>query len=192
MAWLYRILSAVAPVWWRSPALLSCLHSARHVLNFSFIVFTTEIVIIFIYYYILCAEIRINEINKLPSFTVAVGCNRPAFNCWVARLNPELSHWRALTSKITCSALLLVAAVLACSIPPKGAPKGPAFVLATSHTHSHNATTKFNFANISLCSRSKSVSSGSSGAKNVNGWSSIVGFTSGKRFWKLPASINLM
>lgn len=107
----------------------------------------------------------------------------------MARLSPELSHCRALTRSMTCSARLFVAALLACSIPPSGAPRGPARVLATSLTHSHSATTKLSFARISLCSRSSRVSSGSSGAMNVNGRSSVrPGLSSGKKFWKLAAS----
>lgn len=136
--------------------------------------------------------------NHLPSFTVAVGCNLPALSSWVARFRPELSHWRARTRRMTCSARFLVAALPACSMLLRGTgcsilPSGPALDLATSHTHSHNATTKFSLARISLCSRSISVSSGSSGAINVSGRSSIVvGGISGKRLWKLPASIDQM
>ena len=140
--------------------------------------------------------LKITIIRTLPSFTVAVGCSLPALSSWVAKFRPELSHWRARTRRMTCSARFLVAALPACSMLPRGAgcsmfPSGPALDLATSHTHSHNATTKFNLARISLCSRSISVSSGNSGAMNVNGRSSIVvGGISGNRFWKLPASID--
>lgn len=210
IAWLYSILSAVAPVWRRSPALFSCLHSVRHDLNFSFIVLTTVIQIKFnsnlcsiwlnlqilhsIQFLLPNFYIILLHDDHLPSFTVAVGCSLPALSSWVARFRPELSHWRARTSRMTCSARFLVAALPACSMLPSGAgcsilPRGPALERATSHTQSHNATTKFSFARISLCSRSISVSSGSSGAINVNGRSSaVVSGMSGNRLWKLPVS----
>lgn len=128
----------------------------------------------------------------VPSLTAVVGCNRPALRCCVARLNPELSHCSALTRSMTCSARLLVAALLDWSTLPRAAPRGVARLRATSHTQSQNATTKFNLARISLCSRSRRVSSVSSGAMKVNLRSSNnPALNSGKRSWKLPASANV-
>lgn len=49
------------------------------------------------------------------------------------------------------------------------ADNGAHFASATSKIQSHNATTKFNFANVSLCVRSNSVSTGRSGAWNMHG-----------------------
>lgn len=53
------------------------------------------------------------------------------------------------------------------------ADNGAHFESATSNMQSHKATTKFNLARVSLCDRSRSVSTGKSGAWKVSGcWSS--------------------
>lgn len=49
------------------------------------------------------------------------------------------------------------------------ADNGAHFASATSKMQSHNATTKFNFAKVSLCVRSNKVSTGRSGALNIHG-----------------------
>lgn len=49
------------------------------------------------------------------------------------------------------------------------ADNGAHLASATSTIQSHNAMTKFNLANVSLCVRSNSVSTGKSGALNVQG-----------------------
>lgn len=49
------------------------------------------------------------------------------------------------------------------------ADRGAHLASATSKIQSHSAMTKFNFANVSLCVRSSSVSTGKSGALKVHG-----------------------
>lgn len=119
--------------------------------------------------------------------TLSEGLRLPSDICFIAKFNPDESNCRDLrwtfkkknfkhfedqiqntyltnktnrSERLQCSG---ACGVIEASADIK-ADNGAHFASATSKIQSHNATTKFNFANVSLCVRSNNVSTGKSGA----------------------------